>query len=64
MKTSRSSETEVELTRDMVVSGRIKQRTGLDHNTVQFRMIRHPYVSVTHLTKFSFRHLARELVTG
>ena len=34
MKTSRSSETEVELTRDMVVSGRMKQWTGLDGSTI------------------------------
>ena len=31
--------------------------------TVQFRSICHPYVTVTHLTKFSFRHLARRAVT-
>ena len=30
----------------------------LAHATVQFRIVHHPYVTVTHLTKFSFRHLA------
>jgi len=32
--------------------------------TVQFRSIRHPLVTVTRLTKLSFRHLALEAMTG
>jgi len=33
-------------------------------DTVQFRSIRHPCNTVTRLTKFSFRHVALEAVTG
>ena len=43
---------------DMGYSNKCKSRS-----TVQFRSICHPYVTVTHLTKFSFRHLTRRAVT-
>ena len=36
----------------------------LDQSTVQFRSICHPSVTVTHLTKFLFRHPAQRAVTS
>jgi hypothetical protein len=39
-----------------------KQRKNITI-TVQFRSIRHPYVTVTRLTKFLFRHFGWRVLT-
>ena len=42
----------------LVISFVGKHKDCCSSITVQFQIVRHPYVTVTHLTKFSFRHLA------